>query len=174
MYHYKVDKTSNKKVYHNCFFLSVQHCNIDLVNWKTPNNTKQKHWRKKHEKQQEFIYCKRKWRGIHCEEHRLCATASNNILESAIREEDYAVCYCQPHCEEDILCVTVSLIVKKICCVLLPTSLWRRYAVCYFQPHCEEDIAVYFYKCVYQKELLWCLVTKPGGFVWVGHASNKK
>ena len=24
------------------------------------------------------------------------------------------VCYCQPHCEEDMLCVTASLIVKKI------------------------------------------------------------
>ena len=50
------------------------------------------------------------WRGIHCEEYRLCATASNNILASAIREED-------------MLCVTASLIVKKMCCVLLPASL---------------------------------------------------
>ena len=37
------------------------------------------------------------------------ATASNNILESAIREED-------------MLCATASLIVK-ICCVLLPASM---------------------------------------------------
>ena len=51
-----------------------------------------------------------KWRGIHCEEYRLCATASNNILESAIQEEN-------------MLCVTASLIVKKICCALLPTSM---------------------------------------------------
>ena len=40
----------------------------------------------------------------------MCATASNNMLESAIREED-------------MLCVTASLIVKTICCVLLPVSL---------------------------------------------------
>ena len=80
-------------------------------------------------KQQEFIYCKRKWRGIHCEEYRLCATASNNILESAIREED-------------MLCVTASLIVKKICCVLLLASMSRRYAVCYYQPHYEDMLCV--------------------------------
>ena len=71
---------------------------------------------------------------------RICATASNNILESAIWEEDiccvllpaslwrYAVCYCQLHCEEYMLCVAASLIMKKICCVLFPASLWRRYS----------------------------------------------
>ena len=95
----------------------------------------------------------------------LCVTASNNILENANREEDMPVCVnaskdliillydlcCQPHCEEDMLCVTASLIMKKIycvcttslmkkmCCVLLPASLQRRYAVCYCQPH-EKDM----------------------------------
>ena len=59
----------------------------------------------------------KKWRGIHCEEYMLCVTANNNILEKANREEDmlcvtnaelheelqdedYAVFYCQPHCEK--------------------------------------------------------------------------
>ena len=51
-----------------------------------------------------------KRRGIHCEEYRLYATASNSILENAIREED-------------MLCVTASFNAKKICCVLLPASL---------------------------------------------------
>ena len=71
----------------------------------------------------------------------------------------YAVCYYQPHCEEDMLCVTASLIAKKICCVLLPASWWR-YAESYCQPHCEKDIAVYFYQCVYQIECLQCQVPR--------------
>ena len=87
------------------------------------------------EKQQEFIYCKRKWRGIHCEEYWMCVTVSNNILESAIREENMLCataslivkicCMLLPAsiCDEDVLCVTASLIMKKICCVLLPASL---------------------------------------------------
>ena len=56
-----------------------------------------------------------------------------------------------------MLCVTASLIMKKICC-------------CYFQPdqlHCDEDIAVYFYKCVYQKECLRCQVlSRKGLYEW--------
>ena len=39
--------------------------------------------------------------------------------------------------------------------------------MCYFQPHCEEDIAVYFYKCIYQKECLWCQVpSQEGLYEW--------
>ena len=37
----------------------------------------------------------------------------------------YTVCYCQPHCEENMLCLTASLM-KKIRCVLLPATLLRR------------------------------------------------
>ena len=54
--------------------------NTDLVNLKTPNKTKQTN-------KQEFIYCKSKWRGIHCDQYMLCIT------------------------------VTASFMVKKICCV---------------------------------------------------------
>ena len=114
-----------------------------------------------------------------------------------------------------MLCVTASLIMKNVCCVLLPAFFLKkfnkdlfigpqefvvgyskapeqpqssarpmcrsgtmmntghepatiriaasiymsspRYALRHgrHQPHCEEDIAVYFYKCVYQKECLW-------------------
>ena len=81
------------------------------MNKKTKNtgHKKRKNIRETLEKQ-EFINCKWKWRGIHCEEYRLCVTASNNILENAIQKEY-------------MLCVTASFIVKKICCVLLPTSL---------------------------------------------------
>ena len=74
------------------------------------HQTKQKQKQKQNKnakKPQEFIYCKRG--GIHCEEYRLCATASNNILENAIGKK--------------ICCVTASLIVKKICCVLLPALM---------------------------------------------------
>ena len=44
--------------------------------------------------------------------------------------------YCQPHSEEDRLCVIASLIMKKMMCVT-------------FQPHCGEDIVAYFYKYVF-------------------------
>ena len=64
---------------------------------------------------QKFIYCRRQWRGTHCEEYMLCVTDTNNILENAI-------------CDEGMLCITASFIVKKICCVLLPASLGRRYS----------------------------------------------
>ena len=60
------------------------------------------------------------------------------------------MCNCQPHCEEDMLCVAASFMMKNISYVL--------YAVSYCQPHCEEDMAVFFYKCVYQKECIWCQV----------------
>ena len=57
----------------------------------------------------------------------------------------------------------------KICCVLLPASLWRRYSCVLL-----SSSAVYFYQCVYQKLCLRCQVpSEPGGFVWVGHATNK-
>ena len=101
---------------------------------------------------------------LQCEEDMLCVTASLMkkiccvLLPVSWRR--YAVCYCQSH-EEDMLCVTASLM-KKICCVLLPVS-WRRYAVCYCQSHCKENIAVYFYKCVYQKECLQCQVPSREG-----------
>ena len=74
-------------------------------------------------KQQEFIYCKHEWRGIHCEKYRLRATASNNILESAIQEEDMLFVTLSLIVKRNMLCVTASLIMKKICCVLLPASL---------------------------------------------------
>ena len=94
--------------------------NIDLINLKTPNKAKQTNKIK-----QEFMYCKSKWRRIHGEEYMLCVTTSNNILKNANREED-------------MLCVTASLIAKKICCVSLRAS-WRRYAVYHCVPH-EEDM----------------------------------
>ena len=60
----------------------------------------------------------KKWRGIHCEEYMLCVTASNNILENANREEDkLCVTIAELYEElqdEDMLCFTASLIVKKI------------------------------------------------------------
>ena len=60
----------------------------------------------------------KKWRGIHCEEYMLCVTASNNILENANCEEDMlCVTTAELHDElqdEDMLCFTASLIVKKI------------------------------------------------------------
>ena len=57
---------------------------------------------------------------------------------------------------------------------------WWRYAVSYCQSHCEEDIAVYFQFICYVL-LSMCLSNRmppvpspePGGFVWVGHATNK-
>ena len=71
----------------------------------------------------------------------LCVTASNNILESANREED-------------MLCVTASFVMK-------------RYAVFYCQPHCKEDISVFFYKCVNQTEYLQCQVpSRKGLYEW--------
>ena len=87
---------------------------------------------KKTKPTQEFIYCKRKWRRIHCEEYMLCVTASNNILENAI-------------CHGEAM--------MKICCVLLPASLWRTYSCVLF-----TSSAVYFYQCVYQIECLRCQV----------------
>ena len=61
---------------------------------------------------------KRKWRGVHCEEYMQCVTASNNILENANREEDMlCVTTAELHDElkdENMLCFTASLIVKKI------------------------------------------------------------
>ena len=60
----------------------------------------------------------KKWRGSHCEEYMLCVTATNNILESANREEDMlCVTTAELHDElqdEDMLCFTARLIVKKI------------------------------------------------------------
>ena len=61
---------------------------------------------------------RKKWRGIHCEEYMLCVTASKNTLENANREEDMlCVTTAELHEElldEDMLCFTASLIVKKI------------------------------------------------------------
>ena len=54
-------------------------------------------------------------KNIHC---MLCVTASNNILENANREEDMlCVTTVELHDElqdEDMLCFTASLIVKKL------------------------------------------------------------
>ena len=78
-------------------------------------NTKQN----KEKKTQARIHLpQKKWRGIHCEEYMLCDTTSNNILENANREEDMlCVAAAEIHEElqdEDILCFTARLIVKKI------------------------------------------------------------
>ena len=54
------------------------------------------------------------WRGIHCEEFMLCVTASNNILENANPEEDLLCVTTTELHQEDMLCFTASLIVKKI------------------------------------------------------------
>ena len=108
-------------------------------------------------KQQDFIYCKRKWRGIPCEEYRLPATTSLKVpfrkkiccvLLPALlwRRYYYTVCYCQLQCEEDMLCVTVSLIMKKICCVLLPASLWRRRVVWVGRAN-NRFFFFFFFKC---------------------------
>ena len=74
----------------------------------------------------------------------LCVTASNNILDNANREED-------------MLCVTASLIVKKI-------------QLCTF-----SSSAVYFYQCVYHIGCLWCQVSsREGLYEWDMLAINIK
>ena len=88
--------------------------NIDLVNQKAPNKTKQKTGQKKTYKKQRnsstanvggegFIV-----KNIGC----VLLPATTSLKCHSGRR--YAVCYCQLHYEEDMLCVTSSLSVKKI------------------------------------------------------------
>ena len=88
----------------------------DLTLILSTKNTEQNKTKKRKPKQ-ESIYYKRSGEE-YCEEYMLCVTASNNILENANREEDIlCVTTAELHEElqdEDMLCFTASLIVKKI------------------------------------------------------------
>ena len=95
----------------------TQDLTLILSTNKTPNKTKQR----KEKPKQESIYYKRSGEGfiakkIYCA--LLTVTASNNILENANCEEDMlCVTTAELHEElqdEDMLCFTASLIVKKI------------------------------------------------------------
>ena len=60
--------------------------------------------------------------------------------------------YCQPHCEEDMLCVTASIMLKKIC---------------------DEEDMLYFTASLIVEKILMCSFInvppvpspEPGGFV---------
>ena len=86
---------------------------IFLNLWCFSNKTKQRK-----ENQARIHLLQKKWRGIHCEEYMLCVTASKNTLENTNLEED-TLCVTTAELpeelkDEDMLCFTTSLIVKKI------------------------------------------------------------
>ena len=55
-----------------------------------------------------------------------------------------------------MLCLTASLIAKKISYVLLQTSLQRKYAVCYCQLHCEGDMLCVTTSLIGKE--IWCVL----------------
>ena len=124
----------------------------DLTLILSTKNTQQNKTKKRKPKQ-ESIYYKRSGEGFIVKNICCALLPATTSLKMPIMKKTCCVL---------LLLSFMKSFKMKICCVLLPASLWRRYSCVLL-----SSSAVYFYQCVYQKLCLRCQVpSREGLYEW--------